>query len=115
LTTSIGGESLVGVLSASATLELSDAVGQPEAGAPLGGRPLAFVDGFWPAAAGKCSFRLANLDGGNDVDLAELAQLLGHYGMTSGAEYGDGDLNGDGDVDLGDLTSLLGVYGTSGE
>jgi hypothetical protein len=30
------------------------------------------------------------------------------YGMTSGAEYEDGDLDGDGDVDLADL---LGRYG----
>jgi hypothetical protein len=54
-----------------------------------------------------------DLDGDNDVDLADLAQLLGHYGMTSGAEYEDGDLDGDGDVDLADLAALLGVYGTT--
>ena len=48
----------------------------------------------------------------NDVDLADLAQLLGGYGMTSGAEYEDGDLDADGDVDLADLAALLAVYGT---
>jgi hypothetical protein len=53
------------------------------------------------------------LDGDGDVDLADLAQLLANYGMTSGAEYEDGDLDGDGDVDLSDLSALLAVYGTS--
>jgi hypothetical protein len=54
-----------------------------------------------------------DLDGDNDVDLADLAQLLSHYGMPSGAEYEDGDLDGDGDVDLADLAALLSVYGTT--
>jgi hypothetical protein len=54
-----------------------------------------------------------DLDGDNDVDLADLAQLLGNYGTTSGAVYEDGDLDGDGDVDLADLAALLGVYGTT--
>jgi len=48
-----------------------------------------------------------------EVNLADLAQLLAHYGTTSGAEYEDGDLDGDGDVDLADLAGLLAVYGTS--
>ena len=52
-----------------------------------------------------------DLDGDCDVDLADLAQLLGHYHATN-ASYEDGDLDGDGDVDLADLAALLGVYGT---
>ena len=52
-----------------------------------------------------------DLDGDGDVDLADLAQLLGNYGTTSGATYEDGDLDGDGDVDLSDLAELLGHYG----
>ena len=52
-----------------------------------------------------------DLDYDNVVKLADLAQLLGHYGMTSGASYSEGDLNGDGDVDLSDLAELLGHYG----
>jgi len=56
-----------------------------------------------------------DLDGDNDVDLADLAILLSNYGMTSGAEYEDGDLDGDGDVDLSDLAALLAVYGTTCE
>jgi len=53
-----------------------------------------------------------DLDGDNDVDLSDLAQLLSHYGET-GAAYEDGDLDGDGDVDLADLAELLAVYGTT--
>lgn len=44
-------------------------------------------------------------------NLIDLATLLSHYGMTTGATPEDGDMNGDGDVDLGDLAGLLGVYG----
>ncbi len=56
-----------------------------------------------------------DLDGDNDVDLADLAELLGQYGLTEGATYEDGDLNGDGDVDSADLADLLSVYGTTCE
>ncbi len=56
---------------------------------------------------------LGDLDYDADVDLADLAQLLAHYGTTSGAVYEDGDLDDDGDVDLSDLAALLSVYGTS--
>jgi|GEM_PF-1477053 len=52
-----------------------------------------------------------DLDGDNAVDLADLAQLLGSYGETSGMTYEDGDLDCDGDVDLTDLAELLGSYG----
>ncbi|MBU0618046.1 MAG: hypothetical protein KKI02_10040, partial [Planctomycetes bacterium] len=52
-----------------------------------------------------------DLDGDRDVDLADLAELLGHYGMTSGANGTDGDMDCDGDVELSDLAELLGVYG----
>jgi hypothetical protein len=55
-----------------------------------------------------------DLDGDGDVDLSDLARLLGHYG-ESGAVYEDGDLDGDGDVDLADLAALLAAYGTTCE
>ena len=58
-------------------------------------------------------FCLADLDGDRDVDLADLAILLAHYGMTEGAPYEWGDLDGDADVDLADLAALLAVYGTN--
>ena len=55
----------------------------------------------------------ADLDGDRDIDLSDLAELLGHYGETSGAVREDGDLDDDGDVDLSDLAELLSVYGTN--
>lgn len=54
-----------------------------------------------------------DLNGDGVIDLQDLAQLLGHYGTTSGATYEMGDLDGDQDVDLGDLAALLAVYGTT--
>jgi len=56
---------------------------------------------------------IGDLDGDGDVDLADLAILLSHYGTTGGASYEDGDLDGDGDIDLTDLAMLLAVYGTT--
>ena len=52
-----------------------------------------------------------DLDHDGDVDLSDLAALLGNYGMTSGASYDEGDLDHDGDVDLSDLAELLSHYG----
>jgi hypothetical protein len=54
---------------------------------------------------------LGDLDGDNDVDLADLARLLSNYGSGGGMTYEDGDLDGDGDIDLTDLAALLAVYG----
>ncbi len=54
----------------------------------------------------------SDLDWDGDVDLADLAELLGSYGETSGMTYWDGDLDCDGDVDLSDLADLLGEYGS---
>lgn len=56
---------------------------------------------------------LGDLDRDGDVDLTDLATLLGNYDTAAGACYEDGDLDRDGDVDVSDLSKLLSVYGTS--
>ena len=52
-----------------------------------------------------------DLNGDGQINLADLAQLLGNYGRSSGAAYADGDLSADGDIDLADLAALLSRYG----
>jgi hypothetical protein len=56
---------------------------------------------------------VGDLDGDGDVDLLDLAELLGSYGTCIGdAEYTiTPDLDGDGCVGLADLAELLGNYG----
>ena len=65
------------------------------------------IDDFSCEESAPCP---GDLDGDNDVDIADLSQLLAHYGQT-GTAYEDGDIDGDGDVDLADLGALLAVYG----
>lgn len=60
---------------------------------------------FAPLCAG-------DLDGDGAIGLADLAQLLAHYGSTN-PTYDQGDIDDDGDVDLADLSALLGVYGNN--
>jgi hypothetical protein len=94
-------------------LELSGTAGQPDANTTaMTGGDFELAGGFWPGVAVEAEHPCpGDLDGDNDVDLSDLAQLLGNYGTTSGAQYEDGDLDGDGDVDLSDLAELLGHYG----
>ena len=47
-----------------------------------------------------------------DVDLTDLATLLGNFGTTD-VDREDGDLDDDNDVDLNDLTQILSEYGTT--
>lgn len=54
-----------------------------------------------------------DLDGDLDVDLTDLATLLGHFGTPSGAVYEDGDVDMDGDIDLEDLTLMLSNFGAA--
>ncbi len=51
-------------------------------------------------------------DGDCQVDLSDLAALLGNFGAGPGASRADGDLDGDGDVDLTDLGELLASFGS---
>jgi hypothetical protein len=92
--------------------ELSGSIGQPDAGVTMTGGDFDLTGGFWAGSAEE-PFCFGDLDGDSDIDLADLAQLLGNYGTPSGGVYEDGDLDADGDVDLADLAALLGVYGTT--
>jgi hypothetical protein len=62
-------------------------------------------DGFWDYT----------VDGDCIVNIQDLSQLLGNYGMTTGATREDGDVYpqpaGDGAVNIQDLSELLGQYG----
>lgn len=53
-----------------------------------------------------------DIDQSGGVDLADLAILLAHFGMT-GVTPADGDLDGDTEVDLSDLSSLLSTFGAT--
>lgn len=57
----------------------------------------------------------ADLNGTGNVELGDLAILLAHYGVPTGASWNHGDLTGDGAVDADDLLDLLTVYGTECE
>ncbi len=59
----------------------------------------------------QCPTCPGDLDGDGDVDIADLARLLAHFG-DSEAQPGDGDIDVDGDVDLSDLAQLLGRFGS---
>ena len=56
---------------------------------------------------------LADLDCDGDIDLSDLAELLGAYGTCDGDPYYnlDADFDGSGCIDLADLAELLGRYG----
>ncbi len=76
-------------------------------------------NGFWgygkldmfAAVAAVAALCPASIDGDAQVGLPDLAILLSHFGMASGATFRDGDLDGDTDVDISDLAILLGSFG----
>jgi hypothetical protein len=61
------------------------------------------------------ALRPGDLNDDGYVNTSDLAQLLSHYGTTSGARPREGDMDCDGDVDLSDLAVLLAYYGTTCE
>lgn len=52
-----------------------------------------------------------DIDGNNQVGLADLSTLLSNFGTMGGATFEDGDLNNDGDVLIDDLSLLLSYFG----
>lgn len=99
-----------GATSSAGEYLIASTLAQPDAGWMSGGL-FTLSGGFWPAFTVD-RFCPGDLNSDLVVNLDDLAQLLGHYGMTVGASYEMGDLDGDGDVDLGDLVEMLGHYGT---
>ena len=87
----------------------------------FGGDP--FAQFYFEMISPKCSNDPmachADLNGNCEIDLGDLAQLLGHYGMTSGAVWEDGDIepypDGDGGVNIVDLASMLADWGPCGD
>jgi hypothetical protein len=71
-----------------------------------GERVTAYWARWMPSLSGD-----VNIDG--DVDIADLYDLLSHYGMSQDATPRDGDTDADGDVDLADLANLLGAFGAT--
>ena len=81
--------------------------GEPD---PNFARGYGIIDAYATSQTGAC---IGDLDENGEVGLADLAQLLASYNVTSGASYEDGDLDCDGDVDLSDLAALLAGYGAT--
>jgi hypothetical protein len=64
-----------------------------------------------PVQLSVCDYAAdTNCDG--QVDLVDVATLITHYGMTSGATREHGDNDGDGDTDLSDVALLVTAYGS---
>jgi len=101
-----GGRSLAGVW------ELTGTIGQADAGAVLTAGSFQLVGGFWlatpPPPPPPC---VGDTDGDRDVDLSDLAVVLGAFGTVSANM--PGDLNGDGEVNLTDLAIVLSQFGVT--
>lgn len=68
--------------------------------------------GVWRTTTAVNCAPLGDLNLDQRVDLSDLAALLAHFGVSSGAAFADGDLTADGIVDLNDLARLLAAFGT---
>ncbi|GMU83856.1 MAG: hypothetical protein AMXMBFR47_37260 [Planctomycetota bacterium] len=77
----------------------------------LAGNRQAAINGTVVWMGSACATCPADLNGDFEVTLADLAQLLGHFG-ASGAGREDGDIDGDGSVALSDLSVLLSEFGS---
>jgi hypothetical protein len=102
------------MFSTSRAFELGGTIGQHDAVQLATGGGFELVGGFWAVAlVGQTTPCTGDLNGDGSVDIADLAQLLAHFGMGGGATFQDGDSDGDGDVDIADLAALLSNFGTS--
>ncbi len=99
-----------GGTSSGADFVLAGTIGQPDAGALIGG-DFELVGGFWPGAFIDAAC-FGDLTGDGEVGLSDLTIVLANFGTPSGALPEDGDLDGNGTVDLSDLALMLSVFGT---
>ncbi len=97
-----------GGTSSGGVLMLSGTCGQADAGPAMTGGTFSLTGGFWAAPFSNAPPCPGDLDGDDDVDQADLGQLLAAYNQTD-----EGDLDGDGDTDQADLGILLANYGTN--
>ena len=88
--------------------ELSGTIGQPDAGAMIGGE-FELVGGFWAIAAADsppCDPCDMNCDGGVDaLDIEPFLDLL--FGGGQPCNTCTGDVNGDGSIDALDIEPFL--------
>ena len=89
--------------------KLAGTVGQHDAGLLMTGGDFALLGGFWPGAGSSPQLPCTgDLGGDGAVNAADLAVLLGAWGLNPGHPA---DLNDDGDVNAADLAILLGAWG----
>jgi len=98
-----------GTTSGGGQFQLSGTIGQPDAGVLVGGG-FELSGGFWSPSATPLPC-VGDIDGDNQVGLADLSVLLANFGTAAGAAPEEGDLDGDGDIDLTDLSVLLAAFG----
>lgn len=74
------------------------------------------IYGFPPRVpAVNCAPCPGDVNDDRQVNLTDLATLLAHFGVASGATLTTGDIDADGDVDLTDLAVLLANFGVTCE
>ncbi len=100
-----------GGFSSGGAFEFAGTIGRPDPGV-LSGGIFTVSGGFWAgsAIANPCALP-GDLDSDRDVDIVDLATLLGNFGAQNGATPAMGDSDADGDVDLTDLSALLSHFG----
>ena len=104
-----------------AAITIADNMGRVEASVSDNAMVVNFFD-LWTVSEGDFGGRLViifnaepppegDLDSDGDVDLNDLATLLGDFGCNAGVDNCPGDIDGDGITALNDLTIVLANFG----